>query len=424
MRKWRTTENKTSDNHRQEVFIFLAGLNFWEGLFVTGNIKFLRTIMEFQVAKFDRILMSIIIPQPMPPEKIGILKEREDQLQKLAHQHGVRIEFCHIKGRGIRGIIDALKDITAKTSCDDQRLIWASNYFNCFLGVLIKKRFPEAHLHFEMLGLVPEEELHYSDAPILKRIFRFLVLKLICRINFKFSDSISVISKRFKHYLLSNYRMQPSMISVVPCFYDEDIFYIDNQLRKVFRRKHQITDQQKLVFYSGMFQKYQMPGLLFSFFTKLQHQDINNEFRFMIITSDAEKARHMADASGIKDLIIESAGGSRLNGLYNAADIGVATRSEDRVSRVSSPAKIPEYLATQNSLILLESIGDYGDDLKNKKYAIVKKNAEALMNMRLSELRCLRKPDDNDMMDIVENYSVRHFLPVYKQIFDRRYRRK
>jgi hypothetical protein len=218
--------------------------------------------------------------------------------------------------------------------------------------------------------------------------------------------------------------MQPSMISVVPCFYDEDIFYIDNQLRKVFRRKHQITDQQKLVFYSGMFQKYQMPGLLFSFFTKLQHQDINNEFRFMIITSDAEKARRMADASGIKDLIIESAGGSRLNGLYNAADIGVATRSEDRVSRVSSPAKIPEYLATQNSLILLESIGDYGDDLKNRKYAIVKKNAEDLMSMRLSELHCLKKPDDDDMKDILESYGVRHYLPVLKQIFDRRYRRK
>jgi hypothetical protein len=69
-------------NSQKETLIFLAGLNFWEGLFVTGNIKFLRTIMEFQVAKFDRILMSIIIPQPMPPEKIGILKERGGSVTK------------------------------------------------------------------------------------------------------------------------------------------------------------------------------------------------------------------------------------------------------------------------------------------------------------------------------------------------------
>ena len=103
----------------------------------------------------------------------------------------------------------------------------------------------------------------------------------------------------------------------------------------------------------------------------------------------------------LKDLIIDTARGSDLNGVYNAADIGIAVRTADWVSKVSSPVKIPEYLATQNSLILLESVGDYGLDLKNKKYALIKKNEKELLNTQLSEIRLLKHPDHKDMADIL-----------------------
>jgi len=409
---------KNTTNRHDEVLIFLAGLNFWEGLFDNGNIKFIRNIMGFNLVNYSSMLMTIITPHGLSDEKIEILKKKEEQIRKIADEHGVSIKFCHIRGRTISGILSTLKEIFRKADSYKKKFIWASNYFNCFLGALLKLRMPDTRLHFEMLGLVPEEELLYSESFIVSRFVKFLILRALCRINLKAVDSISVVSKRFKNYMISKYRLDQSMIDVIPCFYDDKVFYVDDELRKMFRRKYQITDQQKLFLYSGMLQKWQMPDLLFSFLKNIQQQDEHRKLRFMIVTFDREKAKYYAHKYGIRDLIIDTASGKELNGVYNAADIGIATRSADWVSKVSSPVKIPEYLATQNSLILLECIGDFGLDMKDKQYAIVKRSKEDLLNMDLSEILSLKKPDINDMADILGNYSVQKYVPVLKKIFD------
>jgi hypothetical protein len=192
-------------------------------------------------------------------------------------------------------------------------------------------------------------------------------------------------------------------------------------MRKRFRSRYRIEDHQKLILYSGMLQKWQMPELLFSFFHKMQQQDENRGLRFLVATFDQNKARDYATKYGIRDLIVDSVSGNDLNGVYNAADIGIATRSADWVSKVSSPVKIPEYLATRNCLILHESIGDYGLDLKNKKYALVKKNDIDLLNTSISEIHSLEKPDKEDMSEILNEYSIRRYLPVIRKILDERF---
>jgi len=407
--------SKQKVNHSKEAFIFLAAFNFWEGLFDNVNVKFIKNLLSFKVADLSYILMTIIIPHHLCEERFAILKEKKETLKKIAREYGAVIEFYHIRGRTLKGLFCAFKEIRKKTFFYQKRFIWASNYFNCFLGTMIKFMVPNTYLHFEMMGLVPEEELLYSESKILTRTIKFLTLKILCNINLKKADSVSVVSKRFKDYLISRYGSNPSMIEVIPCFYDDKIFYFDDSLRKEFRRKFQIHDDQKLILYSGMLQRWQRPDVLFEFFKNMKQQDKNREFRFMIITFDHNKAGKYATKYGIKDLMIEKAIGSDLNGIYNAADIGIATRTGDWVSKVSSPVKIPEYLATQNSIILLESIGDYGHDLKKKKYALVKKNKEDLINTDLSEIRFLEKPDHKDMVDILKNYSVQKFLPIIKK---------
>jgi hypothetical protein len=404
--------------HQNGVFIFLSGLNFWEGLFDNVNIKFIRNILGFQVMNFSCMFMTIIIPKHLSNDKANILRKKEEQIRRLADEHGVQIEFCHIKGRTLFGIYTTLKEIFTKTNGYQRKFIWASNYFNCFLGALLKLCMPDTRLHFEMMGLVPEEELLYSESHIVSRVSKFLILRILCRINLKAADSLSVVSKRFKNYVISNYGAISSHIDIIPCFYDDKVFYVDEELRKKFRQKYQITDSQKLLLYSGMLQKWQMPDVLFGFFKNMQQQDTHRELRLMIVTFDREKALKFAAAYGIRDLIVDTASGNELNGVYNAADIGIATRSNDWVSKVSSPVKIPEYLATQNRLILLESIGDFGLDMKDKKYAIVKKNKKDLLNMNVSEIFSLQKPDYIDMSDILENYSAGKYVSVLKKIFE------
>jgi glycosyltransferase involved in cell wall biosynthesis len=402
--------------NRKKIFIFLGGNNFWEGLFDNINVRFIRNLFEYRLADFSQILMTIIVPGHVTEDKYSILRKKEENLKNTVLKNGANIEYCHIKGRTISGLLSAFKEISTKTVSYNKQFIWATNYFNCFLGTLIKRRLPNTHLHFEMMGLAPEEELYYSESNIISRLIKFCVLKIIERINLKKADSVSVVSKRFKDYVVSKYDIEPAIIDIIPCLYDHNSFFIDSEQRRVFREKYQIKDGQKLILYSGGLQKWQVPDLLFAFFKKIKIQDKNKNFKFMVITFDQEKAQNYATKYELKDLIIDAVSGTDLNSVYNAADIGITTRTDDWVSKVSSPVKIPEYLATKNCLILLESIGDYGTELMHKKYALVKKDKADLLNTIIEEIHLLEKPDDKDLLEIFKNYSINNNLPVIKKI--------
>lgn len=415
MAKSKKLVNRSSNG--KEIFIFLAGLNFWEGLFDNANIKFIRNLFELRLVNFSQMLMTIITSKHLSSDKYKILLKKEEQIQKIALEYRLNIEFYHIEGRAIRSVLRASKEIREKTVSYEKRFIWSTNYFNCFIGILVKNQLPDTYLHFEMIGLAPEEELFYSESNIIFRLTKFLILRILGRIDVKRADSVSVVSKQFKDYIISKYRLSPEFVEVVPCYYDNKVFFSNKELRRQFRLKYQINDHQKLFLYSGMLQKWQMPELLFAFFKKMQMQDKNHEFRFMIITFDQKKAQNYAAKHEIKDLIIDAVSGNDLNGVYNAGDIGIATRTSDLVSNVSSPVKIPEYLATKNSLILLESIGDYGVELKHKKYTLVKKNKKDLLNTTVKEISLLEKPDEKDLTYILENFSIQGHMHVIKKIF-------
>jgi len=402
-----------------QIFIYLAALNFWEGLFETVNIRLVTNIFQFKFIETSQILMTIILPRRMDEEKRVQLKQREEQLIRIATQYGKQIEFLHIRSRTLSELRRVSRKIIEKTASYDHRIIWGANYYNCFLGVLIQRKLKNSFLHFELHGLVPEEELWYSETSNGIGLFKFIVLRLICRINLKHSHSVSVVSKRFREYMVSKYHLKRESIDVISCFFNDKIFFPDAQLRTSFRQKYNIQRHQKVLLYCGNLQRWQEPKLLFSFFRKLQDMDKDHIFPIMIITLDIKKAHEFADKFGLRDVIIDSAHVSELNGVYNAGDIGIATRTNDWVSRVSSPVKIPEYLATQNSVIILESMGDFGLDLQDKPFAMVKKDKQDLLATTLEEIDQLTQPTSDEMKDISDQYGPHRILPVIKSIFGR-----
>jgi glycosyltransferase involved in cell wall biosynthesis len=403
----------------KEIFIFICGHNFWEGLFDHANVGFLTNLYKYNLVDFPNVLMTIITPKNLSKGKLELLANKEEELRTLLISYGATITFYHIQGRTIRGVIKAIESIYQSTRSYDKRFIWAQNYFNCFIGTQVKKKLPGTYLHFELLGLPPEEELFYSETNILFRVVTFIVLRILVRINLKHSNSISVVSKRLREYLVSKYHLNHSNIDVKPCLYDDHIFFKSEGLRKEFRQRLRIDNNQKLILYSGMLQKWQNPKLLFGFIKQIQNQDVNQKFKFMILTFDQEKARRYAKKYGIKDLLLETMKGDDLNGVYNAADIGIACRSLDLVSHVSSPVKIPEYLATQNGLILLESIGDYGINLKGKKYALIKMDKNDFLNTTIEEMEKLTRPDDNDLKEIQALYSTQKNIEFIRNLFEK-----
>lgn len=400
----------------KSIFVYMSSHKFWEGLYDAVDIGFIQNLFEHHIYTNSTVLMTTIVPRQISETKYDELISKEEKLRSALLPYGATIKFFHIKGRTLSGVLNALNEIRSRIKQYDQKFIWSKNYFNCFIGVLVKRQIPGTCLHFEMSGLVPEEELLYSTSNFLYRIVNFLVLRLLERINLFNADTISTVSRRFKEYVVKKYHINPQNIEVLPCFFDHHRFYPDKTLREEYRKKHQISIHQKVILYSGMLQKWQEPDLLFSFLRNIQKQDTNQEFRLMLLTFDQEKARQYVVKYGLKDVIIDAARGEELNGLYNAADIGLAFRSADMVSFVSSPVKIPEYLATGNSLITLAYIGDYGLDLQDKKYVLVKKNKTDLLQTSIQEINGLKKPDTHELEEIQEKYSIRNNLPVVGRI--------
>ena len=407
---------KNMSKSKNELFIFLGGHNFWEGLFDTVNVRFIRNLFEFELTNISNVLMTTIIPKNTSAERYKILTKKEESLARILDEYGVSVEFFHIRGRTIGGLLNASKEICQIVMDYDKRLIWAKNYFNCFIGGRVKKEVPGTYLHFDMMGLVPEEEFYYSGSGFVYRLAKFVVLRILGRVNLKQADSVSVVSRQFKEYVVGKYSLRADRVDVIPCMLDPNLFFQNADLRQQYRQKYQIENHHKLIFYSGMLQKWQEPDLLFAFLKKVQIQDEDNVFRFMILTFDQEKARHYANKYGLRDLIIDSASEKDLNGVYNAADIGVATRSADLVSKVSSPLKIPEYLVTKNCVVLLESIGDFGFDLKRKNYALVKENKTDLLNTSIEEINLLIKPTDADIEEIQKKHSILENTEAIKKI--------
>ena len=58
----------------------------------------------------------------------------------------------------------------------------------------------------------------------------------------------------------------------------------------------------------------------------------------------------------------------------------------------------------------------------HKKYALVKKDKADLMNTTVEEIHLLKKPDDKDLLDILNDYSINKNLPVIKKIIAKQHK--
>ncbi len=170
---------KPSELHLENekaVFVFLGAHNFWEGLFDTVNIGFIRNLIEFKIIDHADILMTTIVPHGVSQDILAELTKKEEQLKRFSQNNGIQIHYYHIHGRTINGLFTASREIRQIIQKYDRRFIWAQNYFNTLIGVLIKRR-TQSHLHFDMRGLVPQEEFHHSSSNIVSRIIKILSAK-------------------------------------------------------------------------------------------------------------------------------------------------------------------------------------------------------------------------------------------------------
>ena len=394
------------------VFVFLGCHDVEKGVFDSHNIKFLENLYKHKVSDIKNVVKVIIIRKEISEESIA---EKITKLIEISNQYEFNLKIVRMNGRSLSALISVYKELMIILKDYEHKLVWAQNYLLGFLGVLLKRKFTNTIFHFDIKGSVPHEEFNYSSSNFLVRIVKFFTLSLIGKINLHYSDSVSVVSDRFKKMIDKNNKMK---IYVYPSVFDNNTFYYDHQLRIEYRNRLNITKNQKLILYSGNLQEWQLPDSIFKLFKNIELLDIDDNYKLIYLGFQKNKAKELKNKYDIKNLIIDSATGKDLTGIYNAADIGIICRKNDRVNNVASPTKIPEYLITKNSLIMTKGIGDFDKFLDKTNYTLIFENPDDCANVSIERINNLGKPTEKDLDFIRMKFSGKDNIKMYKEIFE------
>jgi len=401
----------------KEVFVFIGGQNILKGVFDSHNIKFLEKMYKYGVLKHKFVLVTFICKSNLSSSEQKIVKSKKDAMLKIAKKYNFNLDFYQINGRTMKALFsscDQIADFILEKDLTEP-LFWAHNYYNGFIAFLLKRKISNAYFHLDLKGIPPEEELYYGEGNLVSRLFKFFVTRLIGRFAIKSADSISVVSNRFREYIYQKYKYKKD-VYVYPSVYDKLTFKFDNQIREKMREKHKIKSNERVVFYSGSFQNWQLPDTIFRFFKKIEDSDRKKKIKKYIFTRDIEKAKLLAKKYEVNDIVIKSLDVSELVKYLCMGDIGIICRKDDLVNNFASPTKIAEYIATRNSVILTESIGDYGFHFKNKPFAIVCKDVNSFLTLGYDSILNLKKPNDNFLKNFEKEYSEKRIIN-YKKIF-------
>jgi hypothetical protein len=398
------------------VFIFVGGSRILNGLYQSANINFLKKVISSGVIRCKNFYMLGYASDSFYQDNKSDIDNINNEIIQYAASYGISLQYKRIPGRDLKSINHISDYLKNELNGFKKVIIWHHNLFGAIIGSKLKHFFPDLYLHADLKGVAPEEELQYSDEIFPKRIFKYLALKYVEKKILPRANSISVVSNRFADRVNKITSYSLDNIYIIPSVFYEDQFYFDELLREVYRKKLGIRNGELLILYSGGMQKYQTTENIFKFFKKIEKE---NGIRTLILSVHPEESRRLYEKYGLENTMLISASGPEVNGYYNAADIGVSFRSEDVVSIVSCPTKIPEYLATKNSVLLHEYIGDFGLSLKDKNYAIVKKNNQDILSIDTRELKLLQKPTEEEISHFSGKYSINNSLESNKALFDK-----
>jgi hypothetical protein len=270
------------------------------------------------------------------------------------------------------------------------------------------------HLHLDLKGVSPEEELYYGTGVWPRRFANYAFLKWFEPAIVGNADSISYVSEAFRKHINKHYRVRGRQF-IYPSVVDPSRFFRDAALRREWRHKLGVLPHQRLVLFSGSIKPgWAMADTLFQLFARFESFGA----RGLLLTFDVEKGERLREKYGLKTLIVRSAQGQELNGCYNAVDVGFMTRERGVVSDVSSPTKVAEYLLTGSGVILHEGIGDYSEMLRGKPYGLVKPDVAGLLSITKEEFDALGKPGEKDLHLIGQEVSADVNIRKYAFLFE------
>jgi glycosyltransferase involved in cell wall biosynthesis len=220
------------------------------------------------------------------------------------------------------------------------------DYLFSFLYCRIKNK----NTIYDFRGLVSYENFNEN-----KNYLKFFVLYIFEFLAYAFSDIIQCVSEKMKVELKKMYVINKK-INVVPCMVHANIKRTDSCEKGI-----------KFV-YIGNLSSWQMVDTILNLALQIQNE-IDSIFTFITFNkSELEEKIQKTDLLHYKVL---TGNNKFVQNSLSIQDFGFLIRDDLMLNRVSSPVKFLEYVSNGVIPIITPYIGDYSDDVSERKLGII-----------------------------------------------------
>jgi glycosyltransferase involved in cell wall biosynthesis len=268
---------------------------------------------------------------------------------KLTKQN---IDGVEIRAHGRRDILACYRDFRELARLGPIRTVHAHNLYSGALALLMRRRYP-FKLVVELHGRIPEEYVILGKGGrvsygLLKRLERWVITG---------ADHVIPISNKLRDYLIDEYRLAPSKLTVIPDCADPKAFRWEPALREATRHRLGLADKFVCVHLGSVFTWYD-PDLILKVFGKVRER--TPSAHLLVVTEEEERTRaYLAQRASRESFTVVSAPHADVPAFLTASDLGFLLLLSTENIRVSSPAKFSEYLNSGLPVLITPEVGDF-----------------------------------------------------------------
>jgi glycosyltransferase involved in cell wall biosynthesis len=234
---------------------------------------------------------------------------------------------------------------------------------------IISRFFTKFKVIYDNRGIPGEETkvTGFNPQSFVYRKIEYSLLRLV--------DTIVVVSKPFKTYLVENYSIKnlSEKIEVIENGFSPDRINFSERLRKSRRIEEKIDDKIVMV-YSGSLSKWQMFEKICDAFILLH--SIESKAFFLILSPDEDRVKEILSTKMInsENYRVYNITNNQLGEYLILGDFGTLFREKLLLNKVAAPIKFAEYLAAGLPVLLTEEIGDTEAFCNEGRYGVVIEN--------------------------------------------------
>lgn len=267
-------------------------------------------------------------------------------------------------------------------------------------------------LIFDIRGFLPEEKIDRLKIRYIS--FKFISLKLIEKILFKFSEEIITLTYHSKKILENKYKLYNNKITVIPTCVDINLF-------KPIKKTNSTITIGYIGNISGAYNI--LPILkLFKEIIKINSNIIlkiytNEDYKFLI------NFFHINNISD-KNYLIQSVNRNELISIIPYFDVGIFNLNINYSIKASFPTKIAEFLSSGIPIICNNFNNDINDYIIKNDLGLIVNFEEEINNVlnfynKLIKLKNNNKIKDNCRIFCSKNLSVNIGSNKYKKIYEK-----